>query len=80
MSIRAWSKTESLFSKDIVNDQLRQNLADPWAIVEDVEDIYAQSLTCYAESMPAERFAVEVTQQLGCIRLDIGQNFQGMTN
>ncbi|MEO0534233.1 MAG: hypothetical protein AAF215_10255 [Cyanobacteria bacterium P01_A01_bin.123] len=68
ISARAWSKTEALLAKEIVNHQLSQDLIDPWAIAEDVYHVYVQALTSYAKALPSERFAIEIAQQLGRIR------------
>lgn len=68
ISAKAWSRTEALLAKEVVNHQLCHDLIDPWAIAEDVYRIYARALACYAQFSTPERFATEIAQPLGGIR------------
>ena len=68
VSAQAWNKTEALLAEEVVRHQMSPEHIDPWAIARDVFRIFDQAFKSYAQSKTPERFAVNISPQLGEIR------------
>lgn len=68
VSAQAWNKTEQLLAEEVIRHQLHPDVIDPWAIAGDVFHIFDKAFESYAAVMSPERFAVNISPELGDIR------------
>jgi hypothetical protein len=68
VSAQAWNKTEQLLAEEVIRHQLDPGMIDPWAIAGDVFHIFDQAFDNYTAATSPERFAVNISPELGNIR------------
>ncbi|NJL84478.1 MAG: hypothetical protein HC890_18935 [Chloroflexaceae bacterium] len=68
ISAQAWTKTELFLADEVRRHGIDYGLVDPWAIAQDVHQVYAKTLAIYADGEKPARLSVEIAQDMGEIR------------
>lgn len=67
-SIKSWSNTEKLISKEIRRHQIQHSLIDPWQISEDSFRVYQKTIEIYVEQASPQHLSRIISPSLGRIR------------
>jgi hypothetical protein len=67
-NLQAWTKTETLLSKEVRRHGIDYKLIDPYAIAQDVYHVYEKALSAYAEQLTPQRLCIFIASDIGSIR------------
>ncbi len=69
----AWMQVEPLISEEMRRHGLNLQLIDPWEMIQDIRQLYQQTLTAYAEAIAPSRLAIVLGTEFGDIRQKYAQ-------